>query len=389
MEGISNNITAGIQTWIPVQGNGVFVSLFVVACMVIIGFLLASWHTNSKRGTVLYFNDTILNMLKHPSFYGALMGSVGFALTMQFELMFVTVMGFIAYKTVATTTIILKNGDNKAAWFDSPGWNSTAAIIISTKTLMLLFFAGLIFYAGYKEFYPASLVSERIAEALAAWGAANGIGWLAGVGKKDLGFLAPTPSVKKVEATIQKAESTQPKQIPAPIATKPTEEAETRPPYIEFNPEEWQRRTKAIISVGSSPDGIVSSSAWKEYITIDGVAMTEICFYMQNAIDFVIWKTSMAYKAFKEKFGFEFNETYQHFNDAKLLKCPVTDIDSFLFALGRSFTDIYKETEDAALEYRAFSSQLTRLGEARVTQILKAGRWTYFEVLYKLGDLKS
>ncbi len=382
------------------QANTSFIGLFGAAMVIIVIFLAAAYWSAMKRGLTSELKEVLLSMVRHPLFWSHAGIAFGAIQMSQWEVLFGTCISYLVLQFAAAEFLTLKNGTYQYQFFEASWLNTWASAIISTKTVFALVTVIILWVAGYKGTFEAGIVGERILEIVIAWGGANSIAWVTGLKGKDMSFLNPKkPTLGK---PIQQPAYASPVALPSapespsvePVVSKPLTKEEillsTRPPYIAFDSENFKARLVKFVAaqMKGKESEVALSIKYLEFRYVSQVALGDTCWYPLQLSDFATWFVNLAYFAFDEKFGFSYQDVTKHFDDVNLLKCPVTDMDSFLFALSGEHKEVYREVSDAISDFNIFAFSFNRFGMEELALEFATGRWTLWDAFQNINQLK-
>jgi hypothetical protein len=401
----SNNATFQIAFW-----------AVVIVCFLFTAIaFLYSW----KNKTDADFLSTIGKMFGDPLFMGALFGSIGAALLNKPIIMVGVITAFMTYKTVVTVQIIGSEGDNKYAFFNAKFLNKWASYIISTKTLLALMGVGILWYMGRFGIFDVSIIGVQILAIATEWGAANGITMIktlsqnASLARK----LTPDKYVKTVKVPWTAAPglparsnligevSARPGEAGwSPASTEqsnyPKQEVQTAilPSYAPLSTAEWDAAISNAAKVSGQiqvqSDGVGGgwtvvpgpSNPKEDFEEIENVAKSRIVYYLGNVKEFIIWYSNKASAMFEDAFGFTRDKVSEHFGDLNLVKCKVTDENTFLnLGLPADKANIMRMHDDAMKDIQSFFVRLDAVGMDRFAKYLETGKYTYYNAFWDIG----
>lgn len=366
------------------NNNSIFIALLIAAIVIIAGFVLGAMISSYRRGTWQTTKGVLVSMIRQPLFITAVLAFAGAAWNGQYDVVFMTAIGYIGYKLVATEIIVVTGGDNKFQWFMGDTWNKFASYVISTKTLFLVASVAVIWVAGYKGYFDATLVSDRVLQLLGAWGAANGIPLVTLLKDKDLSFLNPT--AKKEEAATEDEELVEgvdyhQKFIDEPKPIEVKNPYPNRPAYTEFDEEEWDLRFSNFFKTHPEQDRMMGSN---DASITDYISVGQIVYYPVQLIKFASWRIKKFYAEFKADFGFEFSESKEHWGDKNLVgDCAATDENTFMMKMPQAMKDIYKEVMSEQERFERFAWLMEN--NQSIEGSLASGKYTYIEAYNALA----
>jgi len=258
---------------------------------------------------------------------------------------------FIGAKGIMDATINFQVG--KSSWTENWLLQLILSKIWSTKIWMLLVAGGLgVYFArtlGYVDIIEP--LRNMVIVYLSAETLEGAIPFVKGA---NLDFLkkkpAPPPAPEPVEGVDYHQKFIDP---PKP-EVKPID---PRPPYVAFDGDEWPDDPQAIREK----------------------AIGTICWYAQQAFDFMFRWDEVHRKRFEQKFGFPIGDEHKHFNDKKFVKCEhgVNDLDTFLYGLEPDFRGVHRDTMTAISVVDNFFITVSELGEDWIEARLKRGNTRY------------
>jgi len=359
------------------DSNIIFQGVLWACSAIFLLFIIAAGVVAYRRNTFKSYFEVLRSMFINPMFGAALVaGAMSVLVDKSMIAMVGAFVTFITYKAAATETILIKSGDNKYNFFNSDSMNKYASYVISTKTVVALIGIGAIWYAGFFGFFDPAGVEEQILALAGAWFAANGLGAITLLAKgKDLSFLNPivqkTPQIElESPSAVAPIQSVTPpvNNVENNVMSKVEEKV-----VMPFDETVWGKEVEGY-AARQNPEMPIKEGM---LAAVGVVATKHICESVEQLIDFARWRVNLAYDAFFERFGFNYPDIEKNFNNLELLKCQVTDIDTFLMALPLGYKTVYLNVTKTIRGFEQFASDINRLGEDKVQAWLDRGWVSY------------
>jgi hypothetical protein len=367
-----------------INGNTAFLIGYFGLVAIMLGFIMASFISSYKRDVLAGFFGTLKSMAIDPIFLGALGTALWSLNGKDFDTMYVAVIGFLAYKLVATEVILFsnKNGTYRYSWFTeaSTTLNKWASVAISTRTLVALIGVGAFWFGGYYGLIDVALVPDKLSEIAGAWLVANGLPALTML--KNSGMTSILTPVRKVMKSVD-VPYTQPKPVeqpalPAPVQTQaPVNPYPNRPAFVPFDSVVWEAMFKSYLAASPQLDADMGRN---DASVVDSIAQSQKVFYPSNLASFASWRIKKYYDEFKADFGFEFKDSKAHWGDVNLVgDCPATNEETFTFKMPQSKKNVYQEMFLEEKRYENFAAGYNALGDKKIEKVLADGRYNYFQ----------